>query len=179
MKATIVGIFVFGTLAGIAGPISAAVTCDDEAERLYAQGRQAALDDRNAYARDLYGDAAERCDSFKNWMAVGDIWVDRLLGDDIAVINRSGKHAVKAYNNAYRAARRDQNTVAGAASARALVNLGLRAGDPIRANEWLRLAEQLDPAFTGEARAKSLYDIIFPELHVLETCLPDAMGVQA
>jgi outer membrane protein OmpA-like peptidoglycan-associated protein len=119
--------------------------CDAEAESIFNSARQSDQENRLEEARALYFEAAERCDRADYWMAVGNIWLNDFLDDDVESVNERGGPALSAYAHAYEAARRDRNKLDGARAARAMVELGLRAGDPNRANDWLIHARALDP----------------------------------
>lgn len=138
-------LFVLTTAISLPLDLAANVECDAEATNLHQRAKQADDRGRLEEARELYTRAATQCDRPEYWMSVGDIWTNDFLTDSADGINQEGGPAVEAYANAFKAARRDSNKSKGAAAARAMAELGLMAGDPIKANEWLIVARELDP----------------------------------
>lgn len=153
--------------------------CSSEAQDLFERGRQADKNSRLEDARSLYTQAAQRCDRWEYWMAVGDIWVNDFLGDSIEAVNEEGRPAIDAYGKAFEAARRDSKKIEGAAAARALVELGLRAGDPLKANEWLLVARELDPSNPQLVELQNEVDFARDELSTgeIETGLSKTRGL--
>lgn len=148
--------------------LHASIKCDAEAAKLFERGSRADADSRLDDARSLYTQAAQRCDRYSYWMAVGNIWVNDYLGDSVESVNEEGGPAIEAYANAFEVARRDGNKMEGAEAARAMVELGLRAGDPIKANDWLLLAQNLDPSSAALDELQREVDFARAELSTSE-----------
>ncbi len=163
----------------IAPAALANVECDEMSVSLFERAKRADQASKLEDARSLYTQAAERCDQSSYWLAVGDIWVNDFLGDNAEAVNEEGGPAIEAYGNAFEAARRDQNKVQGAAAARAMVELGLRAGDPIKANDWLIVAAELEPSNEALAELQTEVDFFRAELSTgeIETGFSQTRGL--
>ncbi len=167
--------------AGLAAPLANAASCPPQAEDLFRRAQAADTQDRLEDARSLYTQAAEVCDKYEYWMALGDLWFNDFLGDSADDVNEQGKPALDAYTRALQAARRDGNKAGGAKAARSLVNFGIRAGDPINANEFLILAGQLEPDHPDLPPLQEEVDYLRAELSTdeLETSLSTTRGIGA
>jgi len=158
---------------------TAATYCDQESQELFARASKADAENQLEAARLLYRQAADACDNPDYWQAVGDIWSIDFLSDSAAAVNEEGTPAMEAYGKAFTSARRDRNEVAGALAARSMVELGLLAGDPIKANEWLLVAQQLEPSHSDNAVLQQEVDFARQELssNEIETGLSQTRGL--
>ena len=179
MKPALLSILLVG--ATFTGPIANAMDCPPQAADLYRRAQAADSQDRLEDARSLYTQAAQACDRSDYWMALGDLWFNDFLGDSAADVNAEGKPALDAYTSALEAAQREGDRSRGAEAARSLVNFGIRAGDPINANEFLILAERLDPDHPDLPPLQEEVDYLRAELSTdeLETSLSTTRGIGA
>lgn len=170
---------IFLVIATCVPAATQALDCPPQAADLYRRAQAADTQDRLEDARSLYAQAAEVCDRAEYWMALGDLWFNDFLGDSADDVNEEGKPALQAYTRALEAARRDGNEALGARAARSLVNFGIRAGDPINANEFLVLAERLDPGHPDLPPLQEEVDYLRAELSTdeLETSLSTTRGL--
>lgn len=116
------------------------LTCSSQDQATFAAAQRAQNDGKVLQARELYQQAAGSCGKAGYWLALGDL----LAGGAFASTANASEDAVEAFGNAFDAARREKDRSAGGAAARAIVQEGLKAGDPIKANSWLVLARQLE-----------------------------------
>lgn len=118
--------------------------CSPEAAALYGDGERAVSELRLNDARPLYEEAARLCDTPEYWQALGDTLFKIQEQESRNAEAEENDAALEAFGNAFAAARRSQDDIAGAAAARSIVEVGLRAGDPLKAQNWLLIAQQLD-----------------------------------
>ncbi|MEM6301170.1 MAG: OmpA family protein [Pseudomonadota bacterium] len=88
--------------------------------------------------------ATTDCSSPNHWIALGNALRESNKGlpeqsDTLA------ERALGAYGTAFGNARSSQNDTAGAEAARAIAEVGLDTGDPLKAQNWLLVASRLDP----------------------------------
>ena len=140
------------TAALVASTVSlqgtASETCSADAMALFTSARSAEAELRQEEALTLYSEATALCDSSEYWQAYGDSLAKKMAEDSTSPSadgTDDSPGAMEAYGRAFSAARRERNEIAGSQAARSMAEVGLAAGDPIKANEWLLVAKQLDP----------------------------------
>jgi outer membrane protein OmpA-like peptidoglycan-associated protein len=119
--------------------------CPPEAVELYQSGELAVAERRLEDARPYFEEAAGLCDKAKYWQSLGEVLFELQLAPNVDGETEDGDPSLEAFGNAFAIARRSQDDEAGAAAARSIVELGLRAGDPLKAQNWLLIAQDLDP----------------------------------
>jgi outer membrane protein OmpA-like peptidoglycan-associated protein len=129
--------------------------CGAETESIFQHGLKANEENRPKDALALFAQAAKLCDKASYWQS---------LGDSADSVNQDAGPAMEAYGKAYSAARRDQDGVLGAEAARSMAELGLRTGDPIKAHEWLLIAQKLDPSHQSLGALQEEVDLARAEL---------------
>lgn len=131
---------------GAPEPSSPVQECPEQAASLFA--RAAAADEANRIeaAQLLYRQAAELCGNATYWQALGDLLFASRNGGSSAPSGELADETLEVFGLAFAAARRDGDRVGGATAARSIAELGLVLEDPIRANDWLLVAAELDPS---------------------------------
>lgn len=87
--------------------------------------------------------AVDTCPMAEVWQTLGDAYRVSFTSDD--AMREQSAAALEAYGNAFAAARSDRDDEAGAQAARSIVEVGLLTGDPLKAQNWLMVASNLEP----------------------------------
>lgn len=121
--------------------------------------------------------AAIDCNSPPYWQALGD--AQRLLSEATQADSDPGQIALEAYGNAFSTARAEQDDKAGAQAARSIADLGLENGDPLKAQNWLIVANRLDPEHPELPDLQSRLDAARDQLSAneIDTGLSQTRGI--
>jgi len=119
-------------------------SCSKEASALFQKGELAVSEQRLKDARSFLEEASRLCNTSSYWQALGDVLFGMQAQSDPDSEAEESDAALEAFGNAFATARQSQDDEAGATAARSIVQLGLNAGDPLKAQNWLLIAQQLD-----------------------------------
>lgn len=157
-------------------PGTAAQNCTDGSLDSYMQEVATAGAAANEAVATLES-AAANCDSPEYWQALGD--AQRLLSEATPADSNLGQKALEAYGNAFSTARAEQDDKAGATAARAIADLGLENGDPLKAQNWLVVADRLDPDHPELPELQSRLDAARDQLSAneIDTGLSQTRGI--
>lgn len=175
-----VGAFILAGSAGVWGAQAFAQQgCSDGASADYDRGMDALGDGDSAQAADLLSKAAAQCDSPAYWLALGDAQNALLAMSDAHSGEGLNQQALEAYGRAFASARTQQDDQAGARAARAITDLGLQNGDPLKAQNWLLVASNLEPQHPDLPDLQGRLDSARDELSTseIDTGLSNTRGI--
>lgn len=163
---------------GLALPVFAQ-SCPESAIADYDAGRDALHGGLPTKAVALLGSAASTCDTPAYWQHLGDAHLALL---DAAPQLRREPHnakALAAFGRAFAGARGAQDDTAGARAARSIADLGLRNGDPLKAQNWILVATRLEPGHPDLIALEERVDSARNQLSTneIETGLSQTRGI--
>lgn len=174
---------VLGSLATAAcistAPIAVAQPCPDSSVADYDLAITALDAAQPENALSSLERATAECDTARYWQALGDTHVALLDARPDAGSTTHAHDALDAYGRAFASARSARDDAAGAQAARSVADLGLRSGDPLKAQNWLLVATRLEPSHPDLAGLQQRVDSAREQLSAseIETGLSQTRGI--
>ena len=168
----------WGAAPGSAPP-ALAQPCPESAIADYDAGRDALHGGLPTKAVALLDRAAAACDTPAYWQRLGDAHLVLLDAAPQAGMESHNAQALSAFGRAFSSARGAQDDQAGARAARSIADLGLRNGDPLKAQNWVLVATRLEPGHPDLADLQERVDSARNQLSAneIETGLSQTRGI--
>lgn len=159
--------FATATCIGVI-PVALAQPCPDSSVADYKLAIAALNAAQTQKALPLLESATAACDHATYWQALGDAHLTLLDARPDTDTTTHASDALAAYGRAFASARSAQDDAAGAQAARSVADLGLRSGDPLKAQNWLLVATRLEPSHPDLADLQQRVDLAREQLSASE-----------